>query len=533
MRGLGLRTKLAMGSGLLLAMLVLLGAVGYYAIVKITVATEAANTSQKKKDLAALSEIAVRKQIQAANDHTFNGDPPSLQRYADAKKEVHQRLDDLSKILVDAKEKELLAALVASTNQISVLTDQQIDLQRQSRTYEATSLAFSPQEESAIKSVVDDAARLEANEDALAQDDLAAERTTQSRANIRSLALVLGGLLVGIITTVLMARSINQSVTRMSAMIREIAGKNLTVADITVTSQDELGAAGQALNTMKNSLGELIHSIATSAKGVASASERVSGITQQITAGALETSSQATVVSNATHHVSENLQTVSTGAQEMTTTIRSISVNAHEAASVVKEAVQIAQTADATITKLGHSSAEIGAVIKVITAIAQQTNLLALNATIEAARAGEAGKGFAVVANEVKELAKQTAAATEDIGGKIAAIQQDTKAAVDAIANIHSVIQKISDISASIATAVEEQSATTNEMSRNVTEAASGAGDISTNIGGVAQAANESAASAHQSQEAVQQLAEISTDLNFLVAQFRINTNNDTGRALL
>jgi len=168
------------------------------------------------------------------------------------------------------------------------------------------------------------------------------------------------------------------------------------------------------------------------------------------------------------------------------------------------------------------SSAEIGQVIKVITSIAQQTNLLALNATIEAARAGEAGKGFAVVANEVKELAKQTAKATEDISQKIAAIQSDTKGAVDAIATIGAVINQISDISSTIATAVEEQSATTNEMSRNVTEAAKGSSEITQNIAGVSQAARGTSASANDSMKAAERLAHMSTQLRGLIEQFKV-----------
>jgi methyl-accepting chemotaxis protein len=208
----------------------------------------------------------------------------------------------------------------------------------------------------------------------------------------------------------------------------------------------------------------------------------------------------------------------------MGASIKEIAKNATEAAKVATSAVKVAQITTTTVAKLGESSTEIGQVIKVITSIAQQTNLLALNATIEAARAGEAGKGFAVVANEVKELAKETAKATEDISRKIEAIQTDTKAAVDSIASISGVIHQINDISNTIATAVEEQNATTNEMSRNVSEAAQGSGEITSNIAGVAQAADSTSRGAGDTQKASQQLVETSAELRRLVEQFKIGT---------
>ena len=201
----------------------------------------------------------------------------------------------------------------------------------------------------------------------------------------------------------------------------------------------------------------------------------------------------------------------------MSASIKEIAKNAHESAKVATGAVRVAVETNQIVTKLGDSSTEIGQVIKVITSIAQQTNLLALNATIEAARAGEAGKGFAVVANEMKELAKQTAKATEDISRKIEAIQADTKNAVVAIAQISDVIKQVNDISNTIATAVEEQNATTNEMARNVGEAAKGSGEITKNIGGVAEAAKSTSQGANDSLKAAEALAKMSSDLGELV----------------
>jgi methyl-accepting chemotaxis protein len=301
-----------------------------------------------------------------------------------------------------------------------------------------------------------------------------------------------------------------------------IAANNLAVDDLPVANQDEIGEAAGALNTMKNNLRKTVRAIAETAERVGAASEELTSTSQQISANSAETSAQAEVVSNAAQQVSQNLQTVATGAEEMGASIKEIAKNATEAAKIATAAVKVAEAANATVSKLGDSSTEIGQVIKVITSIAQQTNLLALNATIEAARAGEAGKGFAVVANEVKELAKETAKATEDISHKIDAIQTDTKAAVDAIASISAVINQVNDISGTIATAVEEQNATTNEMSRNVSEAAHGSGEITSNIAGVAEAAESTSHGATDTQKASQQLVETSGQLRRLVEQFKI-----------
>jgi methyl-accepting chemotaxis protein len=234
-----------------------------------------------------------------------------------------------------------------------------------------------------------------------------------------------------------------------------------------------------------------------------------------------KTAAQANAASAAAEQVSHNVQTVATGVEQMGASIREIATSASESARVATSAVEVALTTNATISKLGESSVEIGKVIKVITAIAQQTNLLALNATIEAARAGEAGKGFAVVANEVKELAKETAKATENISEKIEAIQRDTQGAVSAIGEISNIINRINDISNAIASAVEEQTATTNEISRNIIEAAKGSSEIAQNITAVActaQSTTEGATNTHQSGD---ELARMAAELQHLVSRFK------------
>ncbi|MGO8759035.1 MAG: methyl-accepting chemotaxis protein, partial [Terracidiphilus sp.] len=259
---------------------------------------------------------------------------------------------------------------------------------------------------------------------------------------------------------------------------------------------------------------------AESASTLASSSEELTAVSQTMAASAEETAVQANVVSAASEQVSKSVSSVAAASEQMQASIREISKNANDSARVAKNAVGVAGSTNETMKKLGASSHEIGNVIKVINSIAQQTNLLALNATIEAARAGEAGKGFAVVANEVKELAKQTAKATDEIGQKIEAIQTDTKGAVSAIEEITTIIDQINDISNSIASAVEEQTVTTNEIGRSVAEAAQGVNEIAKNIGGVADSAKHTTQGANDTNTASQELSRMAARLQQSVSGF-------------
>jgi len=328
------------------------------------------------------------------------------------------------------------------------------------------------------------------------------------------------------------ANELKAKVDSILAVVNAAANGDLT-SEVTVTGADAIGQMGEGLAKFFSQLRGSIGNIAGNAQTLAAASEELSTTSQTMSSSAEETSAQAQVVSAASEQVSKNVQTVATGTEEMSASIKEIAKNATEAARVATQAVRVAETANQTVAKLGVSSAEIGKVIKVITSIAQQTNLLALNATIEAARAGEAGKGFAVVANEVKELAKETAKATEDIGAKIEAIQGDTQSAVEAIQQISQIINQINDLQTTIAGAVEEQTATTNEIGRNVAEAAKGSSEIAQNITGVAQAAQSTTEGAVNSLAAASELSKIASELEALVGQFRITSSEpDAHRAV-
>ncbi|GDX94734.1 methyl-accepting chemotaxis protein [Planctomycetia bacterium] len=265
----------------------------------------------------------------------------------------------------------------------------------------------------------------------------------------------------------------------------------------------------------------LVGGIVDNTHALASASEELTSVSQQMSAAAEETTAQANLVSAAAEQVSGNARTVSGSIENLVASIHDIARNAQSAATTARQAVDMATTTSTTMNALGHSSNEIGAVVKVINSIAEQTNLLALNATIEAARAGEAGKGFAVVANEVKELARETAKATEDIGGRIEGMQGEARRAVEAIAEIGSVIEKIDALQTKIAAAVEEQSVTTGEIGRNIAEATTGSAEIAENIVQVARAAQSTAEGAANTQVSSQELSRMAQALQRLVEDYR------------
>ncbi len=347
---------------------------------------------------------------------------------------------------------------------------------------------------------------------------------TQASAEASSAATTFTVLIVATIAVVvllglLVARGIRQPLRRLQASVEAMGRGDLTVR-AEVDSRDEIGQMAASLSSAQDSLRETLGRVAETSGTLAAAAEEMSAAGAQVTAGSEETSAQAGVVAAAAEQVSRNVQAVAAGAEQMGASIREIAQNASEAAKVASQATSVAASTNETVTKLGVSSQEIGNVVKVITTIAEQTNLLALNATIEAARAGEAGKGFAVVAGEVKELAQETARATEDIARRVEAIQADTGGAVTAIGQISQIIASINDYQLTIASAVEEQTATTNEMSRGVGEAATGSGEIATNITGVATAAGTSSEVLTQMQDSITELAAMSADLRTRIAAF-------------
>jgi methyl-accepting chemotaxis protein len=315
--------------------------------------------------------------------------------------------------------------------------------------------------------------------------------------------------------------AVTNPIRESASVLEKVATKDLRV-EVEGHYAGDHAAIKTSINTMVEHLRAAMQQIAGNAQTLGASSSQLNGISRQMAANAEETATQTGVVSAASEEVSRNLTVVATSSEEMLASIREIAKSATEAAKMAKNAVGVADATNQTVQKLGDASQEIGNVIKVITSIAEQTNLLALNATIEAARAGEAGKGFAVVANEVKELAKETAKATEEIGRKIEAIQGETGGAVRAIGQIGSIIRQIDDVSNTIASAVEQQTATTNEIGRNIAEAARGANEIARNVSSVSDAAHSTSQGATDTQKAAGALTQMAAQLQALVGQFRV-----------
>lgn len=315
-------------------------------------------------------------------------------------------------------------------------------------------------------------------------------------------------------------RSVTHQVHETVEVTHQLAQGNL-VSRVEIQRRDEIGQMGEALNQAMDRMADTVRTITGNAKDLAKASEVLVSLGQQMSGNSSATADQTGAILTHAEKVSGSLQSIATSVEEMNASIREIAQNARDAVQVGGQAVKLAGNTYTTINKLGESSKQIGDVVRVITAIAQQTNLLALNAAIEAARAGEAGKGFAVVANEVKDLAKKTGVATEEIGKKIKVIQEDTQRAVAAINQITEIVNQINGIQNTIAGAVEQQTTVTNTISEEINHAVGGSTEIAKNMGGITESTKGISMGAADARKAAEDLAQMASMLKKSVGQFQ------------
>ncbi len=536
MKAMGLRAKLAMGFGTLLAMLILTGLVGYHSTGKVIAAAEDVTFSLKRKEVATAIELGVRKQIQSASGYVFNGDQASLSQYGQDKQDVAQRLSELSKMLSTEKDKSLFSKIQQSTDRMTVITEQEISFRRENRSYEANDLASGPKTQEIMKGFAADCMDLEAWEDKLGEEELIVEHETELKANEFTTLLVACGLLLGSAIAILIGRSITGSLASMLRMIQKIAAKDLVVEDIEVTSHDEIGQSEVALNSMKNTLHRMVQSIASTAEHLARASEEISTRAGQSVETARVQSDQTLQVSTAMQKMSSTVRQVSEHSQKASGSSHKAAQAARQGGAVVEQTLSTmrsiadsSKTVAARIAELGKSSEEIGKIVVVIDDLADQTNLLALNAAIEAARAGEQGRGFAVVADEVRKLAERTTKATQGIGTMIESIQTETRNAVQAIElgsrdvevgvektsasgtalkEIIQMSEQVGDMISQIATAATEQSSATEQVNNNVAQ--------------ISSLTQGSSLAAEQTAKACAELSTMALDLQNLVSQFKL-----------
>jgi methyl-accepting chemotaxis protein len=545
--------RLGVAFGTILLLMVLLIAVGLYNLWLMSSQLEHITGVNIKKIMHASGAADAVNGIYLAMTNAIIAKDPASQKQEVAKIEkarerYKKEYEELDKLETFDEGKKLIAKSREVTAANRDINNRAIDLVVSGQ--QADAYAFYTSKVKPVSHSIQDSV----NEIVKYNEDRIKTRTAdamKSAGTARIVFIVLGvvQMIVAVLLGLIITKSIKGPVTQGVGFAERMADGDLTQR-LDIVQKDEVGDLAAALNAMSNHLNAMFKEIAQGVHTLTASSTELSAISKQMSEGAEQTSNKANLVSVASEEMnsnmtsvaaameeaSTNINVVASATEEMTATISEIAKNTEKARNITTTAVGQSAEINRKINDLGSAASEIGKITETITTISAQTNLLALNATIEAARAGAAGKGFAVVANEIKELAQQTATATDDIKNKIEGIQTSTSGTIGDIGSISKTIQEVNEIVTAIAAAIEEQTVVTKDIAGNVAQAAQGIEEVNRNvaqssnvsaniaqdISEVNQAAGEMSSSSAQVQISAEELSKVSEQIQALVAKFKV-----------
>jgi methyl-accepting chemotaxis protein len=542
--------KLATSFGVLIALSVLVAAVTLWQVSSVQVSVDrAVNIFKTGETLGELTDSA-KEQVSSIRGLLLTGDRVNIETYREAAGRFDQAAAALETDLSGTESAPILDALVTAVSTWRTqAAERQIGLMNQPLTVDEARVI---EANGAGQDMLDTLAIKMGELNGMQSANLTADVSTMTDAISLTTIVVLAGaglaLLVSIFAALLVTRSVAKPIGDLTDCMAQLADGNLSAEVPARDRVDEVGSMAKTVQVFKDGIiearrleevqraadqekltraetierliGEFDTAVGKMLSELSDQAGRMQGASNEMSAAAEQTSQQSSVVAQAAQRAGSNVQNVAAATEELTASISEITSQTQAASDQARSAAASTSRAGEVIKSLEGDAARIGAVIQLITDIAEQTNLLALNATIEAARAGDAGKGFAVVASEVKNLASQTAKATEEIRGQVEAIQSQTQNAVNEIASVTDVVRQLEEISSGIAAAMEEQSAATHEISRNVGEAANGTDEVVSNISGVSSAAAETGREAAVVLEEAQGLSARSKDMGQSVQGF-------------
>ena len=536
MNKLSLKTKLGVGFGTLLVIMLTMGVVSYRSVQKLGELSEVADKKANARFFSTSILSIINDQQAEVRGFLLTGDEAEMNRYAQNNSKLAEALSNVEPLLTTEEGKRRFAEVRQTTDAYHGAMDQVVALHRAGKQKEALDTVSGSKFGDlrvAAKGAAADFIEVQNKLKTRAREEQAA---TEASAKRLMLILALAGLAVGVVVAILIARSITGAVSSMVAVLQEIAANNLTAEDMEIASQDEIGKVGAALNSMKNNLRAIMQSIAGTAEHVASASEEISA--------------SATQTANGSETQKDQVHQIATAMQEMSATVREVSDNSNKAADSARQASETARQGGAIVEdtlarmreiagsvrdtaqkvqELGSRSDQIGKIVGVIDDIADQTNLLALNAAIEAARAGEQGRGFAVVADEVRKLAERTTKATKEIAEMIQSVQTETRSAVDKMQSGTQQVEKGVEVTAKAGESLKRIIGQAEHVGEMVTQIATAANEqssateqVNSNMEQINKLVAESAEGAHQSAKACEQLSSLALELQNLVSRFKL-----------